>query len=181
VSRIADAGAQPDWLADAVNFGFHVARRLGRHGDRVRAAVNWMDTRVTSRVRRHPIAAAALLAAVLALPYAASKLVFEGYPAALVLFSFALPAASLFAFIVVVGRYLRAVEPRQGGPRPGLSSAVMACTVGTVVFAFHDSLLAHQTPATVNALFFGAGVAAGAVSFATQVALRRFRAHKALG
>lgn len=177
VNRIARVGAQPDWLADAVTLGLRASRALGRHRDRAQAAVRWIDVQVIARVRRHPIAAAALLAAVLALPYVAVKIVLERYPPALVLLSFALPAASLFAFVVVAGRYLRIVAPRRGGPPAWLSAAVVACTAGTLAFAFHDSLLAHQTAAGLNALLFGGGVAAGAVSFTIQMALRRFRAH----
>jgi len=179
VSRIACASAQPDWLADAVSLGLRVARVLGRFGERVQTAVRWTDVQVFARVRRHPIGAAALLSAVLALPYVVAKIVFEGYPPALVLLSFALPAGSLFACVVLAGRYLRIVAPRQGRPPAWLSTAVVACTAGALVFSFHDSLLTHQTAGTLNALFFGGAVAAGVVSCTAQLALQRFRAHRA--
>jgi hypothetical protein len=181
VNRVARATAQPDWLADAVTLGLDASRVLGRHRDRVQRVVRWIDVRVIARIRQHPIAAAALLACTLALPYVAAKVVLEGYPPALVLLSFALPAASLFAFVVLVGRYLRIVAPRQGEPPTWLPAAVVACIAGTLVFAFHDTLLTHQTAAGLNALLFGGGIAGGMVSLITQLALRRFRTHKAVG
>jgi hypothetical protein len=176
VGRVAEAGAQPDWLTDAPGFGLLLARRLGRHGGWAQTAIRWTDERVADRVRRHPVAAAALLAAILALPFPVSKALFEGYPTALVLLSFAFPATGLFVFTVVVGRYLRVVAPRPEGMPPALPSAVVACAAGTVAFAFHDSLLTHQTPATLGALFFGAIAAAGAVSITIHLALRRYHA-----
>ncbi len=177
VTRVARASSQPDWLADFVALGLRVTRGRGRYRERAQTTVRWAETRVIARVRRHPVAAAALLATVLALPYVAVKIAFEGYPPALVLLSFAMPAASLFAFIVLVGRCLRIVAPREGGPPPWLFTVVVACAGGTLVFALHNSLLAHQTVGGLNALFFGGGLAAGMVSLCAQSALRRFHAH----
>ncbi len=168
VSRIAAAAAQPDWLADAVALGLRATRVLGRNRGWALTVVRWTDARVIAWVRAHPIAAAGLLAAALALPFVAAKIVLEGYPAPLVLLVFAVVTASLFAFVVVVGAFLRVVAPRQATPPAWLITVVVACTSGTVAFAFHDSLLKHQTVTGLSALFFGAGVIAGTVSLALQ-------------
>lgn len=177
VSRVACAGAQPDWLADAVALGLLVSAVLRRRGDRVRDVVCWADAHVVTRVRSRPVATAGLLSSVLALPYVAAKIVFEGYPTALVLLSFAFPAAALFALIVLIGRYLRFVAPRSNTTPIGVSAVVTACIVGTVGFAFHNSLLPlQQTTAQLNALLFGGAFAGGITSLITQTALQRFRA-----
>jgi len=174
VDRVARPAAQPDWLADAVTLGLRASGVLRRQGDRGGAAVRWTDAHVVTRVRSHPVVAAVLLASVLALPYVATKIVLEGYPPALVLLSFALPAGALFALIVLVGRYLRIVAPRLDTSPAGVSAAVVACIVGTLVFALHDSLLPrHQTAAELNALLFGGAIAGGIASIAMRVALGR--------
>jgi len=140
--------------------------------------VRWADAQVVARARAHPIAAPGLLAAVLALPFVAAKIVLEGYPAPLVLLVFGLVAASLIVFVVVVGAHLRVVAPRQARTPAWLFTVMVACTAGAVAFAFHDSLLAHQTVKELSVLFFGAGVTAGAVSLALQTLWRR-RANRA--
>jgi hypothetical protein len=89
VSRVARSSAQPDWLTDAVTLGMRASRVLRRQRHRSQAAVRWANVQVIARVRRHPIAAAALLAAALALPYVAIKIVLEDYPPGYVLLSFA--------------------------------------------------------------------------------------------
>jgi hypothetical protein len=167
VNRIARADAQPDWLTDAVALGLRGSGLLHHQADRASDAVRWTDEHLVRRVRSHPVLAAALLADALALPYVAAK----------VLLSFALPAAALFALIMLVGRYLRVVAPRSDATSTGTSVAVVGCIVGTVIFAFHDSLLPqHQTAAQLNALLFGGAIAGGTVSLGAQLALRRVRA-----
>lgn len=145
---------------------------FGRYKDSAATALRWADVQVAGRVRAHPIAAAGLLAGVLALPFVVAKIVLEGYPAPLVLLVFAFAAGSLFVFVVVVGGCLRVVAPRGARPPEWLLTAVVACTAGTVAFAFHDSLLAHQTVAGLSALFFGAGLAAGTLTLALQLLWR---------
>jgi hypothetical protein len=161
VGRVSCPSSQPDWLADTVNLGLRMSHGLGRRAGLGQKAVTWIDTQAFARVRRHPVAAAALVAAVCALPYVAAKYTLEGYPPLLLLLSFALPAASLFALVVIVGRYLRIVAPAPGGPPAWLSATVAACLGGTLTFALHDSLLSHQTPASLDALLFGGAIVAG--------------------
>lgn len=172
VARAAAAAAQPDWLADGLVLLLRVSQMLGQHEGRARAVIRWVETQVIARVRTHPVAAAGLLAVALALPFVAAKIVLEGYPVLLVSVVFAFVTASLFVFVVVVGAYLRVVAPRGTSTPIWLSPTVAACTAGAVTFAFHDSLLAHQTVAGLSALFFGAGFAVGAASYTAQVLWR---------
>jgi len=181
VRRLAIPSPQPDWLSDAMALALRASPLLGRHALRTQAGLRWFDARAFTWVRRRPVAVAALLSCALALPFVAAKVVLEGYPPALVLLSFALPAAGLFAFIVPVGRYLRIVEPRQAETPGWAIAAVVACAAGVTAFAFHDSLLGHQTAAGLNALLFGGALAGGVASLATQRALRRLRSRTAAG
>jgi hypothetical protein len=173
VTRVATAAAQPDWLTDCVALGLRAAAMLGRHRGRAQAVVGWADTRVLARVRAHPVAAAGLVAVALALPFVVAKIVLEGYPAPLVLLVFAFVTASLFAFLVIVGGYLRLVAPHTARTPVWLSSTVLACTAGSVAFAFHDSLLAQQSVRGLSTLFFGAALAAGTASIAAQTLWQR--------
>jgi hypothetical protein len=179
LARRARAGAQPDWLADAILLGLREGRRLGPLQAPAESAVRWVDGQVIARVRSRPIAAAAALAGALALPFVAAKVVLEGYPAPLVAFVFALSAAALFAFVVMAGSYLRVVAPGKPGPSMLLCATVAACLGGPVVFAFHDSLLAAahvpQTAGALGVLLFGGGAGAGLVSLAGQAVFRRAR------
>jgi hypothetical protein len=179
LARCARAGAQPDWLADAIVLCQREGRRLGPLRAPAESAVRWLDRQVIARVRARPIAAAAALAVALALPFVAAKVILEGYPAPLVAFVFALTAAVLFAFVVIAGSYLRVVAPRKPRPSVLLCAAVAACLGGPVVFAFHDSLLAAanvpQTAGALSVLLFGGSAAAGLVSLAAQATLRRGR------
>lgn len=142
--------------------------------------ISWTDRQVLTRVRARPIAAAALVAVGLALPFIAAKIVREGYPTPLVLLISAFLTGSLFAFVVVAGAYLRVVAPRHPRPPAWLVTLVVACAAGTVAFAFHDTLLEHQTVTELSALYFGACVAAGAVGLALQT-LWHFRTHRTPG
>ena len=172
---VAGAGrlaAQPDWLSDGVALGLRVAGVLGL-GAPARAKLCWVDAQVITRVRTHPVAAAGILAGGLAAPFVAAKIVLEGFEAPLVLLAAAFVTAALFAVVVVVGAYLRVVAPRSTPTPVWLSSTVLACAAGSVAFAFHDSLLAHQTVGGLSALFFGGGVAAGTASFAAQTLWRQ--------
>ncbi|PYI64588.1 hypothetical protein CVV68_21565 [Arthrobacter livingstonensis] len=168
VMLLGRAASQPDWLADAVAVGVRAAGVLGRDRGWALAVVRWTDARVITRVRTQPIAAAGILAVLLALPFVAAKVVIECYPAPLVILSFVFLAGSLFAFVVVIGAYLLLVPPRRATPPAWLITAVVAFTAGTVTFAFHDSLLTHQTVSGLGALYFGAALAAATVSLALQ-------------
>jgi hypothetical protein len=170
VMLLARAAAQPDWLADAVTLGVRAGGAFGRDRGWALELGCWMDTRLIGSVRAHPIGWAGLLAIVLALPFVAAKVVLEHYPVPLVILTFTFAAGSLFAFIVAIGIYLRLVAPRRATPPAWSFALVAAFTAGAVAFAFHDSLLTHQTVTGLSALYFGTGLAAATVSIAIQKA-----------
>ena len=146
-----------------------IASRRFRSGRNAAAtAVRLFDREVGVRVRRQPVVAAALVACALAAPFTAAKIVLEGYPPLLVLVSFALPAAILFAFVVLVGGYLRIVTPTWKRAPRWLAVAVVACCTGPAAFAFHDSFPALQTQIGLNALLFGGALVGAAVTLAVQ-------------
>jgi hypothetical protein len=87
-----------------------------------------------------------------------------------VFLTFTFGAGSLFVCIVAIGNHLRLVAPRRATPPAWSFTVVAAFTAGAVAFAFHDSLLTHQTVTGPSALYFGAGLAAATVSIAIQKA-----------
>ncbi|MGH9101538.1 MAG: hypothetical protein ACRDYD_00910 [Acidimicrobiales bacterium] len=182
LARSARLAEQPDWLADATTLGLQAALVLGPVGRLVQWAVCRVDRQVIPRVRSHPIVAAALAAAVLTAPEVVAKVVLEGYPAPLVLLVFTVSAGSLFAFLVVVGSYLRVVAPKRAQPSVWLCAAIVACLSGTLAVAFRDSLLwtlgttqSHETIGTLAELVLGAGALAGALSLVGQSTARQLR------
>lgn len=177
VRRVAAAAPAPDWLADLVTLGLLAARRL-TGGGAIRRAVHLFETRVSGRVRRHPVAAGALIAGALALPFTAAKIVFEGYPPLLVLLSFALPAAVLFAFVMLAGWSLRLVTPSWSGVPRWLPVLVVACLTGPALFGFHDSFPAFQTQLGLNLLLFGGGLVGAALTAAVQLLATAARPRK---
>lgn len=155
--------AQPDWLTDLVALGMVVATRVGSR--RAVEVVVWFERAVIRRVRRHPTSAAGLFALWLASPFIAAKIFVEGYPFLLVLVVTAFVWACLFVLVVVLGTYLNVVAELPS-PSPVLVAILGGCVCGTVLFAFHDSLLGHQTIGGLAALLAGGGVAGAAASFA---------------
>ena len=136
--------------------------------------MRWIDIHLIGRVRRRPVATAAILSVLLSLPIVAVKIISEGYPPAYVVVSFVFPAASLFALIVLIGRYLRIIAPRAEGTPRWISVTIVACIGGALVFAFHNALLSQQTGFGLNALFFGGSMAAGLLALCIQLAFRAF-------
>jgi hypothetical protein len=175
----AIADAQPDWLADAAVLGLRWSGFLSRGGSRVRSVVLWVDAVIFGRVRSHPVVAAGVLSCALAVPFVASKVLLEGYPPLLVALSFALPACSLFAFSILLGRALRIVAPRSRPHSLWLDALVAGCVTGPLVFAFHDTLLTHPSQLEINALLFGGGLAGAAICLSAEFALRLLHRRRA--
>jgi hypothetical protein len=182
LARANRAAAQPDWFADAVALGLREAPRLGPLRGLAEVAVRWVDQQLITRVRAHPIAAAMLVALVLTLPELTAKIVLEGYPIALVLVVFGVSVASLFAFLVLVGSYLRVVAPLRSSPSAWLCATVAACVAAPLAGAFRDSLLgtvgadqSHPRVRQLAVLMVAAGAVVGALSLAVQSALRHIR------
>jgi len=134
--------------------------------NRAAAVIGGVDRTVLLRVRQHPVGAACGLVALLAAPYVAAKIVFEGYPLDLVFVITAFVWACMFAFVIVAGSYLRVVAPRRGRPSTALVSAVAGCVCGATLFAFHDSLLRDQTVSGLALLLFGGGMVGAVVAAA---------------
>jgi hypothetical protein len=170
VHQVSDPGPQPDWLADTVALGLRASGKLERFGPYAIQLVRWVDLRILTRVRERPVRASMLVGAALALPIVAAKIVLEGYPPALALFSFLLPAMTLFALIVIIGRYLRIVAPRSDPRPPGVTAAVVSCLTGPTLFAFHDSLLPRDQTAAELYVLLVIGAAIGGL--ATLLVLR---------
>ena len=126
---IAAPGPHPDWLADFIALGMIASRRFLSGREVAATAVRLFDHEVGDQVG-HPVVASALVAGALAAPFTAAKIVLEGYPPLLVLVSFALPAAILFAVVVLVGGYLRIVTPTWTRAPRWLAVAVVACCTG---------------------------------------------------
>ncbi len=182
LARSTRPAAQPDWLTDALALALRETRLLGPFRDAARSAVQWVERQIIGRVRAQPIAAAALFAVVLALPEAAAKVVLEHYPAPLVLLVFGVSTASLFAFTVVAGSYLRVIAPRHERPSIWLCAAVVTCLAGPLAGAFRDPLLrvigvdeSHQTVGGLAGLILGVGVLAGVVTLVGQSTFRCVR------
>lgn len=71
-----------------------------------------------ARVGAHPLVAAGIVAVVLSLPQLGAKLLTERCPLALAAYVFVLTAATLFAFVVAAGAYLRVVSAPACRPAP---------------------------------------------------------------
>jgi len=108
--------------------------------------------------------------------------VLERYPVTLALVVFVVSAASLFAFLVMVGAYLRVVGSGRARPPMWLGASVAACLAAPLSVAFRDMLLravgadpSHEGINTLAALVFGSGFLAGVLTLAAQSALRHAR------
>jgi hypothetical protein len=179
VRQVSRPGPQPDWLTDLVALGLRTSEKSGRYGPYASRSLRWIDVRILARTRERPVRAAVLVAAVLALPFVAAKVVLEGYPPALVLFSFLLPAMALFALIVIAGRYLRVIAPRSDTRPMGVTAAVLACLSGPALFAFHDFLLPRgQTIAGLYALLLGGAIIGGLTTLLTLHAMNRVQSNR---
>jgi hypothetical protein len=178
MSRSVCLATQPDWLADAVAGGLHVADLAGPARALAVRAVHAIDRQLIGRIRTHPIAAALILAVVLTLPGVAAKALIEGYSVALLLFVFGVSTASLFAFSVLAGGYLRVVAASRPRPPVWLSAVVAACVAGPLAFAFRSPLQsmlglgeADETVGRLTVLMIAAGALAAAVTTVGKVAL----------
>lgn len=130
--------AGPDWLADAVTLGARGAAGLGLLGGRALGVVRWLDTRILTRVRRHPLRTAAALSVFLGTGLAGSQLA-EGAPTPVILLFFAVSACGLFAFLAIAGSYLRVVGTG-GTPTPLVSAFVLASASVPLALAFRSDL-----------------------------------------
>ncbi|HEY8871086.1 MAG TPA: hypothetical protein VIM30_17085 [Candidatus Limnocylindrales bacterium] len=138
-------GADPtttDLLGDAVLLGRQAARWLGPAEPVALRALNAVDRRVVSRIRRYPVGAAVIGASAFAGAIVASVSLEEGVGPALVLF-FAVGWCAMFAFLVGGGSYLGVVRGpgRVDGARRRLLDAVVVTSASVpIALGFRDSL-----------------------------------------
>ncbi|HET7490039.1 MAG TPA: hypothetical protein VFJ85_19100 [Acidimicrobiales bacterium] len=172
----AAAGAQPDWLADALTLARRESARLGSLGERALVLLGWADRWPAALVRRHPLLAAGAFAAAFGVAVDTPQVVLEGYRPALALLFFAVSACSVFAFLALAGSYLHLVEGRPGAPAPAPAAAVAACACVPLAVAFRDSLWwvvgADGRSAGLAQLAVLAAAAAAAGAVLTGVAVR---------
>jgi hypothetical protein len=131
----------PDALADALLLAERWSRRLGPASP-VGSLLAWLDRRVATAVRRHPLVAAVLPSAAFGLALAGSAAVDDGIGPALALF-FGVGTCGMFAFLVGAGSYVglvHAERPLQGARRRVADAAVIAAAAVPGAVGFRSSL-----------------------------------------
>jgi hypothetical protein len=132
----------PDWLDDAVVVAERYLAGLGPLGAHAVDVLRLVERLVISRVRRHPMAAAAALGVGFGCALAATQVIVEGFGPTVwldILFG----GSAFFAFIVAAGSYLglvHAESPMSPASRRGLDAAVAGCAAIWVALAFRDAL-----------------------------------------
>lgn len=129
----------PDWLDDVVALGEREASRLGsRRSQQAVRLLRWFDVQLLTRVRSHPLRAAAVLSLVFGAAIASSQTLEEGVgPIALIFFS--VGACGMFAFLAIAGAYLRVVGTRGEASR-SVSALVLGSASAPVALAFRGAL-----------------------------------------
>jgi hypothetical protein len=136
--------AGSDWLADVITLGERASSRLGGLSRYALAILRWTDRRIINAVRRHPLLAAAILAAALGVAVAIPQGIQEGYTSGGYLLFFMVTALGAFAFITVIAQHLGLVvsdqpRPANAGVRKLLIHAVVAASASApVAIAFRS-------------------------------------------
>src|SRR4029077_13770166 len=104
----------PDWLGDMLLTVRQESRRLGPAGKNADGLTRWLEERVLARVGRHPLLAGAMLAGLFGLALATGQAIGEGIPLGQVfVFYFTAGGCTMYAFLVIGGRYLDLVRSDQ--------------------------------------------------------------------
>jgi hypothetical protein len=132
----------PDWLGDLMSVGRMLAGPAGRAGRPVTGLLNWADSTVLPRVRRHPVCSAAALAILVGLAVTISQSVREGYSAGVAVAFFSIVTSGVFAFAASAGWYLRIVRADRpaGASAPMIHATVLAAAAVPVALAFRATL-----------------------------------------
>lgn len=140
--RTTATGPAPDWLADLLQAGFLLAGLLGPAGRPLTRMLRWLGDWVLPAIRRHPVAAAALIGLAFAVPVTTAQSVNEGYRAGTSAAFFVVVAAGVFAFVAAAGSYLRLVRHSQPSvrSRPVVHATVLACAAVPAALAFRAAL-----------------------------------------
>lgn len=135
----------PDWLDDAMTLAAFAARRMGPAAPLGGRLVGAGDRLLVTRIRRHRLRAAFVLAGGFG-AFFATGAALEGDPGLLVLLVGIIGAGAIFAFVVAAGSYLQIVRGRPSeatvatSRRPLILAAVAASANVPVALAFRDSL-----------------------------------------
>ncbi|MGD0834069.1 MAG: hypothetical protein ABSA40_06535 [Candidatus Dormibacteria bacterium] len=138
-----DAAPAADWLGDIVAVAERESPRLGPLRTPAVALLRWLDARLLTVVRRHPLVAAALASLVFALGVGGWQAIWEGYGTAAFLLTFGVLGCGVFSFVVAAGSYLgfvRSDRPLRGARRRALDAVVTAGACVVITLAFRASL-----------------------------------------
>jgi len=135
-----DSAQMPDWLADAITLAEREAVRLGPWRQSALSTLGWVDRRLVTGARRHPLGAALALSLAFGVVLAIPKLLAEGYALRGLALVFAIGACAMFAFLMIVGAHLRLAGPGTRPQRRGGHAVVGACASVPITLAFRDSL-----------------------------------------
>jgi hypothetical protein len=127
--------AGPDWLADVITVSERICGQLGALHPYAIAVLRWIDRRVINGLRRHPLPAAAILAAVLGIATAISQGVQEGYSPGGYLLFFMVTAFGVFAFITIAGKHLGLIVNDHQQPAAAANAELRKCLVHALVAA----------------------------------------------
>jgi hypothetical protein len=186
LSRPARADVQPaiDWLTDAVAVAALAGGRLGPLHRPALIAVSWTDRCVVTVVRRHPLWAAAITAALFGAGVGGLQAINEGYTALAALLTISLLGCGMFAFLVAAGSYVGLVRSSRelvGRRRQVLDAATATCLGLLAVLAFRNSLWwlvgSNAAAAGISQTYALLGLSALAI-FATAFALATLRHHQ---
>jgi hypothetical protein len=134
---------EPDWLGDLVTVARRQSHRLGPLRRPGLSVLAWTDRTVVSKVRRHPLGAAAVTSGAFAATVFGWQAVREGYFVSVTGLEMGVGFCGMFAFLVLAGSYLdivRAQTRLDGAQRRAVDACVVACIVAITVLAFRDSL-----------------------------------------
>ena len=133
-----------DGLGDAVLVARHLATHLGPAARLSIDLLEWVDVHVLSRLRSHPLLAAAMISVTFGVAAASGQAIGEGIQKwLLLLFFFSVAACAMFAFVVIGGAHLglmRSRRPAQGFKRRTIDATVAAAAVVPLCVAFRTIL-----------------------------------------
>jgi hypothetical protein len=139
----ADDANGSDWLADVVAVMRRASYRLGPLERPGLNALDWTERTLVSKVRRHPLVAAALASAAFAATVFGWQALREGYLLSVTLLEMGLGFCGMFAFQAIAGSYLGVVRsPNRlyGVQRRAVDASVAASLAAIAALAFRDSL-----------------------------------------
>lgn len=134
---------EPDWLGDLVIVARRQSHRLGPFRLLGLRAIAWADRGILTKVRRHPLGAAAATSGAFGATAFGWQAIREGYSLSVTALEIGLGFCGMFAFLVLAGSYLsiaRAPSRLYGGQRRAVDAGVVACIVAIAALAFRDSL-----------------------------------------